>query len=173
MKHLKVFLALLGSVLWGAFAIFMNDMNSASDLDLATGLVKLAVVGVLATTWLVFWVGLTWFRLHEARWGDHLTIVASVLWIYTLVLDIGLPWLSYVVGWMWPSFLSVALLAFLVLGGAYWHAKVLFGHLRSGFFGLILTASVLLGSSFAFFVSTSSSQDIHDLPYNPQVFIWN
>ena len=106
MKIIKLFLALVGAVMWGAFALYMNDMNSASDLDYAEGLVKVALVGVLAFLWLVFWVGFTWFSRQEVRMAWHLTIVIAILWINSLVLEIGLPWLAYLAGWMWPSSLT-------------------------------------------------------------------
>ena len=171
MKTLKLFLALAGTALWGAFALYMNDMNSASDLKHAAGLVRVALVGVLASLWLVFWGWLTWSRRQVARWVDHLAIVASVLWANSLVLDIGLPWLAYLGGWMWPSFLSTGLAVFLILSGGCIHLKVLFGQLRSGTCELVLASATLMGITFAFFSWTLTREGIHELPYTSQVFM--
>ena len=171
MKTLKLFLALAGTTLWGAFALYMNDMNSASDLDHAAGLVRVAWIGVLASLWLVFWGWLTWSRRQEARWVDHLAMVVSVLWANSLVIDIGLPWLAYLGGWMWPSFLSTGLTVFLVLSGACIHLKVLLGQLRSGTCGLALASATLMGITSAFFSWAASGEGLHDLPYTVQVFM--
>lgn len=171
MKNLKVFLALLGSVLWGVFAIFMNDMNSASDLDHATGLVRLALVGVLATTWLVFWIGLTWFRQQEARMGGHLTIVVTILWTNSLVLEIAFPWLAYLAGWMWPSSLTAGFQTLLIASAFYMHLQTCTQNVHKRTFSHVLGFGLLASSFLAIYVHLKSFADIHDLPYQSMVFV--
>jgi len=170
MKNLKVFLALLGSVLWGGFAIFMNDMNSASDLDYSTGLVRLSLVGVLATLWLVFWVGFTWFRQQEARMAGHLTIVVAILWTNSLVLEIGLPWLGYLAGWMWPSSLTAGLQTLLIGSAFYLHLQTVTQHLHIRIFPFVFGCSFLGASFLAIYVYLKDFSEIHHLPYSAIVF---
>lgn len=170
MKHLKVILALLGSVLWGAFAIFMNDLNSASDLDHATGLIRLALVGVFATFWLVFWLGVTWFRRQEARLVWHLTIVVAILWTNSLVLEIGLPWLAYLVGWMWPSSLTAGLQTLLIASAFYLHLQTFTQHVHIRIFSFVFGFSFLGASFFAIYVYLKDFGELHHLPYSAIVF---
>jgi len=172
MKTLKLFLALAGTTLWGAFALYMNDMNSASDLKHAAGLVRVACICVIASLWFVFWVGFTWSRHQASRWVEHLTIVASALWANSLVLDIGLPWLAYLGGWMWPSFLSIGLVVFLVLAGTCLHVKVSFGGRATRTCRLMIYSAALMSISSVFFSWAASGEGVHDLPYITQVFIW-
>ena len=170
MKNLKVFLALLGSVLWGAFAIFMNDMNSASDLDHSTGLVRLSLVGVLATLWLVFWVGFTWFRHHEARLSWHLTLVIAILWTNSLILEISLPWLAYLAGWLWPDAMTAWLQALLIGSAVTLHLRKHKPLVNNGALQFFLGSSFLFGASIAAYVYLAEFGSIHVLPYQTQIF---
>lgn len=171
MKNLKVFLALLGSVLWGAFAMFMNDMNSASDLDHATGLVRLALVGVLATTWLVFWIGLTWFRQQEARMGGHLTIVVTILWTNSLVLEIAFPWLGYLAGWMWPNAMTVGLQALLTGIAVFLHFRIYGYPAAKVSFLHVSLISFIAAAVISIYVHLIEFSHIHDLPYQTKIFM--
>jgi hypothetical protein len=170
MKTLKLFLALAGTALWGAFAIFMNDMNSASDLDHSTGLVRLSLVGVFATLWLIFWVGLTWFLQQEARMAGHLRIVVAFLWANSLVLEIGLPWLAYLAGWMWPSSLTAGFQTLLIASAFCMHLLTCTQNVHKRTYPYVLGFGFLASTFLVIYVHLKSFADIHDLPYQSMVF---
>jgi hypothetical protein len=171
MKNLKVFLALLGSVLWGAFMIFMNDMNSASDLDHSTGLVRLSLVGVFATLWLIFWVGLTWFLQQEARMAGHLTIVVAILWTNSLVLEIGLPWLAYLAGWMWPNSLTAGLQALLTGLAIFLHIRIYGLRAEKVSFPHVFLIGFIAAAVISIYVHLIEFGHIHELPYQAKIFM--
>ena len=170
MKIIKLFLALVGAVMWGAFALYMNDMNSASDLDYAEGLVKVALVGVLAFLWLVFWVGFTWFSRQEVRMAWHLTIVIAILWINSLVLEIGLPWLAYLAGWMWPKAMTAGLQALLIGSAVILQIRKYQLQVNNATDLLFLALSFFIGTVIAVYIHTTQLGSIYLLPYQTQIF---
>jgi len=170
MKYFKLFMAITGAFLWCAFAVFMNDMNSASDKDHSTGLVQLSLVGVLAALWLVFWAGVTWFRLQETRMSGHLTIVIAILWTNSLVLEIGLPWLSYLAGWMWPVAMTAWLQALLIGSAVILHLRIQKPLVNNGAILFFLGSSFLFGASIALYVYLTEFGSTHVLPYKTQIF---
>ena len=163
-------MAITGALLWCAFAVFMNDINSASDKDHSTGLVQLSLVGVLAALWLVFWAGVTWFRLQETRMSGHLTIVIAILWTNSLVLEIGLPWLSYLAGWMWPVAMTAWLQALLIGSAVTLHLRKHKPLVNNETVLLFLAFSFFIGTVIAVYIHTAQLGSIHLLPYQTQIF---
>ena len=170
MKYFKLFMAITGAFLWCAFAVFMNDMNSASDKDHSTGIVRLAFVSVLASLWLVFWVGLTWFRHHEARLSWHLTVVIAILWTNSLLLQISLPWLAYLAGWLWPDAMTAWLQALLIGSAVILHLRIQKPLVNNGAILFFLGSSFLFGASIAVYVYLTEIGSIHVLPYQTHIF---
>ena len=170
MKYFKLFMAITGAFLWCAFAVFMNDMNSASDKGHSTGLVRLAFVGLLATLWLVFWVGLTWFRHHEARLSWHLTVVIAILWTNSLILEISLPWLAYLAGWLWPDAMTAWLQALLIGSAVILQIRKYQLQVNNATDLLFLALSFFIGTVIAVYIHTAQLGSIHLLPYQTQIF---
>jgi uncharacterized membrane protein YsdA (DUF1294 family) len=171
MKYFKLFMAITGAFLWCAFAVFMNDMNSASDKDHSTGLARLAFVGVLASLWLVFWVGLSWFRHHEARLSWHLTVVVAILWTNSLVLEISLPWLGYLAGWMWPNAMTVGLQALLTGIAVFLHFRIYGSTAEKVSFLHVSLISFIVAAVISIYVHLIEFSHIHELPYQTKIFM--
>lgn len=170
MKYFKLFIAITGALLWCTFSVFMNDMNSASDKDYSTGLVQLSLVGLLAALWLVFWAGVTWFRLQETRMSGHLTIVIAILWTNSLVLEIGLPWLGYLAGWMWPVAMTAWLQALLIGSAVILHVRKSQPQINNATVLLFLAFSFFIGTVIAVYIHAAQLGSIYLLPYQTQIF---
>ena len=170
MKYFKLFMAITGAFLWCAFAVFMNDMNSASDKYHSTGLVRLALVGLLASLWLVFWIGLTWFRHHETRLSWHLTVVIAILWTNSLILEISLPWLAYLAGWMWPDAMTAWLQALLIGLAVFLHGTKYHTQVNNTENRLFLVFSFCIATVIAVYVDITGFGNIDLLPYQAQIF---
>lgn len=170
MKHLKLSALVAGTILWCAFAIYMNDLNSTSDKDYASGLVRLSVEGLVASLWLGMWLGLTWYQRQKLSITEHLTILLTVLWCNSLVIGIGLPWLAYVVGWMWPNSVTAGLQVLLVGCATFLHIQICKPSTNIKVFFLVVAFSVFCSALVAGYVHLSEFSQINYLPYQTKIF---
>jgi hypothetical protein len=170
MKHVKLLSAMAGAVIWGIFALFMNDMNSASDKDHVSGLVRLTLLAVVVSLWLGLWIGLTWFHRNEIRLESHLAIVVAALWGNSLLLEMVFPWLAFLAGWMWPSSLLSGLQVLLIGLAAIAHLRTCKPMTNNGTYLLVSAFSFLAGAIISAYVHMTQFVSIHDLPYQSQFF---
>jgi biotin transporter BioY len=102
--------------------------------------------------------------------AGHLRIVVAFLWANSLVLEIGLPWLAYLAGWMWPSSLTAGFQTLLIASAFCMHLLTCTQNVHKRTYPYVLGFGFLASTFLVIYVHLKSFADIHDLPYQSMVF---
>lgn len=101
--------------------------------------------------------------------SGHLTIVIAILWTNSLVLEIGLPWLGYLAGWMWPVAMTAWLQALLIGSAVILHVRKSQPQINNATVLLFLAFSFFIGT-VAVYIHAAQLGSIYLLPYQTQIF---
>jgi hypothetical protein len=89
-------LSWLAAQLWVYFPMY----SSVTDVAFITKLMVEEIA--MVACWIGVWAWLTWMEQGRARLFEHICVAAAASFLDAAVLNYGLPWMFFNLGWPWP-----------------------------------------------------------------------
>jgi hypothetical protein len=166
-------LALASCLAWLAaqIALYWPSYTSVTDAAFITEMMvdEIATVAI----WIAVWGWLTWVEQGRAQLAEH-TIIASVASLVDVaILNFGIPWMFFNLGWPWPvdmhNIPKAVLITLTALVHLHWVTRK---GVNPRLFATWLAASVLTMSLVA--AHTWAKNNDHEaaekLPYSPNIY---
>ena len=151
--------------------LYWPSYTSATDAAFITEL----MVDEIATVamWIAVWGWLTWVEQGRARLSEHIIIASVASFVDVAILNFGIPWMFFNLGWPWPvdtyNIPRAALITLTALVHLHWVTRK---GVNPKLFATWLAASLLTMSLVAAhtWAKNNDYEAADKLPYSPNIY---
>lgn len=152
-------------------ALYWPSYTSVTDAALITESMVEEIATV--TIWIAAWSWLTWVEQGRTRLSEHIIIASIASFIDVAVLNYGIPWMFFNLGWPWPvdmhNIPKAALITLTALVHLDWVTRK---GVNPRLFATWLAASLLIMSLVTAhtWANNNDYEAADKLPYSPNIY---